>query len=287
MNKHAYMINVLLKSLFSLVIVYLLASCAQNGTTNDILNGRDTLEINVSGPLLDNGNVRYVMLELSSDADGVVTGKMFFSSDIDTNPLSLDDSVTVNGTMSGTQISLDIADTFVLNLTKVGNGAHEYKGNGMNLYGQSDCKIGLKGNPKQGQDLYNAWRNNVANKIELNEINVAVSDSIVPVENTKKKLADKRKDVLSFKKQFNYPLGSQKLEASQLQGLNKDDLRRMRNEIYARNGYIFASNDMRKYFKSQKWYLPFTTNDEEVKSMFNTIEQYNVDFIVEQEKTLE
>ena len=30
----------------------------------------------------------------------------------------------------------------------------------------------------------------------------------------------------------------------------------MRNEIYARKGWIFKRNDLRDYFEKQKWYKP-------------------------------
>ena len=72
-----------------------------------------------------------------------------------------------------------------------------------------------------------------------------------------------------------YPYTSlRKLTHADVAHLSKHDLRIMRNEIYARHGYIFQSKDMKQYFSKQSWYRPTTSN---VK--LSSIEQYNVNFI--------
>ncbi len=41
-----------------------------------------------------------------------------------------------------------------------------------------------------------------------------------------------------------------------------DDLRVLRNEVYARKGYIFKSKDLKDYFESKEWYQPkFSSTD--------------------------
>ena len=65
-----------------------------------------------------------------------------------------------------------------------------------------------------------------------------------------------------------------KLTKDDLMGFTKAELRIMRNEIYARHGYIFDSKDLRDYFMKKEWYRPLTKN---VK--LNAIEKYNVDLI--------
>ncbi|MCL2101240.1 MAG: YARHG domain-containing protein [Fibromonadales bacterium] len=69
---------------------------------------------------------------------------------------------------------------------------------------------------------------------------------------------------------------SRLLTAVDLQNLSKKDLRIMRNEIFARHGYIFQTNDMKTYFKSQDWYIP-KYND--VNSMLTDIEIKNIELI--------
>jgi hypothetical protein len=67
---------------------------------------------------------------------------------------------------------------------------------------------------------------------------------------------------------------SRYISESDLYGMSLADLRIMRNEIYARHGYIFQTKDMKQYFSKQSWYRPTTSN---VK--LSNIEQYNVNFI--------
>jgi len=57
--------------------------------------------------------------------------------------------------------------------------------------------------------------------------------------------------------------------------LTKDQLRLARNEIYARHGYVFKSEDLQTYFSSKSWYLP----DQSFDGSLNEIEKENVNFI--------
>lgn len=72
-------------------------------------------------------------------------------------------------------------------------------------------------------------------------------------------------------------LSTRKLTDEELSGLTKEDLRIARNEIYARHGYIFKSQDLRDYFSSKSWYQP-TCSDASSLSL-NEYELYNVDLI--------
>lgn len=58
---------------------------------------------------------------------------------------------------------------------------------------------------------------------------------------------------------------------------NKIDLKRMRNEVYARYGFIFKEGgEMDKYFRKQQWYIP----DYKIVERFLTeIEKKNVELI--------
>jgi membrane-associated protein TcaA len=62
---------------------------------------------------------------------------------------------------------------------------------------------------------------------------------------------------------------------SDIAGLSKKELRLARNEIYARHGYIFQSDDLRSYFNSQDWYVP----DPSYNGDLSSVEKNNVDFI--------
>ena len=52
--------------------------------------------------------------------------------------------------------------------------------------------------------------------------------------------------------------------------------RYIRNEIYARHGYIFKSEDLKRYFNRQKWYSPDPNFD---FNMLNEIELRNVKYL--------
>jgi hypothetical protein len=54
----------------------------------------------------------------------------------------------------------------------------------------------------------------------------------------------------------NYPQSSSKLlKESDVENMRPEELRIMRNEIYARHGYGFKLVDMRNYFEKQDWYM--------------------------------
>ena len=79
-----------------------------------------------------------------------------------------------------------------------------------------------------------------------------------------------------------YPYTSQrKVVFNDVAFMSNADLRIMRNEIYARHGYIFDSQDLRDYFSRQSWYRPVSK-----KVTLTAIEKYNVLFIQDFEKRL-
>jgi hypothetical protein len=66
------------------------------------------------------------------------------------------------------------------------------------------------------------------------------------------------------------------LTRSELEGYTGWELRIMRNEIYAKYGYIFKSEDLSKYFNKKSWYEP-RFND--VSDQLTPIEKENVTII--------
>ncbi len=74
-----------------------------------------------------------------------------------------------------------------------------------------------------------------------------------------------------------YPYTSMKLVLpSQLDFFTKAQLRVMRNEIYARHGYVFSSADLKAHFAKMSWYKPLNDNS---KVHLSALEQLNVDLI--------
>ena len=74
-----------------------------------------------------------------------------------------------------------------------------------------------------------------------------------------------------------FPMGSERqLTFNDISGLSKSNLRLLRNEIYARHGYIFNSKDLKDYFSSQNWYQ---ARYGDVSSMLSNIELKNIELI--------
>ena len=74
-----------------------------------------------------------------------------------------------------------------------------------------------------------------------------------------------------------YPYTSMKLVLpSELDYFSKAQLRVMRNEIYARHGYVFSSADLKAHFSKMSWYKPLNDNS---KVHLSQLEQLNVDLI--------
>lgn len=74
-------------------------------------------------------------------------------------------------------------------------------------------------------------------------------------------------------------LAKRKLTDADVRGISKDELRIMRNYIYARRGYRFSKNDLSKHFAQYDWYTPRTNDMQAVFDAMTEVEQYNVKFI--------
>lgn len=78
-----------------------------------------------------------------------------------------------------------------------------------------------------------------------------------------------------------YPFTSQRLlNTSDLRSLTKQDLKIMRNEIYARHGYKFKTSEMINYFLKQSWY---EGKYDDVTTKLSTIEKKNIELIKKHE----
>lgn len=70
------------------------------------------------------------------------------------------------------------------------------------------------------------------------------------------------------------------LNTPYLMNIPREQLRLMRNEILARHGYVFKSQDLRDYFGRKAWYRP-AANNSAIK--LSIIEQTNVELIKSEE----
>lgn len=73
-------------------------------------------------------------------------------------------------------------------------------------------------------------------------------------------------------------------EKSELAHLDKQELTIARNEIYARHGYIFKSENLAEYFEACDWYSGTVSSSNFSESVFNKYEKANIKTITECEK---
>lgn len=79
---------------------------------------------------------------------------------------------------------------------------------------------------------------------------------------------------------------SRALTAADLAGLSKDDLRLARNEIYARHGRIFTSEDLAAYFASKSWYRGTVSAANFSDNLLSQVEKDNIKLIKQLEEKL-
>lgn len=74
------------------------------------------------------------------------------------------------------------------------------------------------------------------------------------------------------------------LSWSDVEGLSKEELRIARNEIYARHGRRFQSEDLQEYFESKDWYHGTINPSDFKESLLNDFEKKNAELIKKAEE---
>lgn len=69
--------------------------------------------------------------------------------------------------------------------------------------------------------------------------------------------------------------------------LSPEELRIARNEIYARHGREFDSQDLKNHFQSKEWYDPTVPADEFDENVLNEYEKANIDTILQAEAAID
>ncbi|HHW49543.1 MAG TPA: YARHG domain-containing protein [Clostridiaceae bacterium] len=82
---------------------------------------------------------------------------------------------------------------------------------------------------------------------------------------------------------FLFPSDREYITEEFLDTLSKEEIALIRNEIYARHGYIFQTEPYKSYFSGKSWYVPNENFDE---SMLSEIERENVNTILEYEERM-
>lgn len=90
-------------------------------------------------------------------------------------------------------------------------------------------------------------------------------------------------DVKSDDDQYIFPDSSERiLTEKDVEGMSKEEIRIALNEIYAKKGRMFNSEDLQEYFSQKDWYDPIYTPEEFSNiegKVFNDIEKANIAFL--------
>lgn len=68
-------------------------------------------------------------------------------------------------------------------------------------------------------------------------------------------------------------LSTVELSYEDLKGFSKDELRLLRNAIFAKHGYIFKNDDLKNYFGQFTWYAPKYSD---INDQLTPVEKKNV-----------
>ena len=80
---------------------------------------------------------------------------------------------------------------------------------------------------------------------------------------------------------------SRHLMEGDLDGLTKEELRLARNEIYARHGRIYTSDDLRGYFASKSWYHGTVSASDFSDDLLSQVEKDNIQLIKKKEEQMQ
>jgi hypothetical protein len=123
----------------------------------------------------------------------------------------------------------------------------------------------------------------------------AGSAFLIPYMSTSRNVAkqqEQKQEEAQAKKDYLLPNSSKtELTEDDLAGFSKKKLNLAKNEIYARNGYIFSSSELATYFKKKSWYRKrikesdASSNQSVVYDRMSKIEKKNIAFIIKYGKS--
>lgn len=129
-------------------------------------------------------------------------------------------------------------------------------------------------------DVNNNSNTNINTEIDNSENNALADNESKEIENTEDAEANESTDDLEENGDCLLPTDKKYITFDDLEEFSKDEVALIRNEIYARHGYVFQSEPFKSYFSEKEWYIP---NPDFTDAEFSEIELTNKDLIVEYE----
>ena len=129
---------------------------------------------------------------------------------------------------------------------------------------------------RRGRIYKTEWLSNAFSQYTWYQANEAFRDEqLTPVQKANVAI------IAARERELHDALSTTAIQQSMLEGLFTEDLRRLRNEIYARRGRKFSDVDLRDYFSSFDWYHPV---DSFRDASLTPIERANAGLIQRMEK---
>ncbi len=137
--------------------------------------------------------------------------------------------------------------------------------------------IGLQAVPR-----ISAWNQRADSETDLSYV-YDVSDGLPGVQAYARSLFPHLSDLQLGSKRYVLPAsGARELTEEDIAGMDKETIQLAINEIYAKNGYDFASNpSIQEYFWQKSWYHPSVSTIAEAQANFSEVERYNVNFLAQ------
>ncbi|CEI73352.1 YARHG domain-containing protein [Romboutsia hominis] len=119
-------------------------------------------------------------------------------------------------------------------------------------------------------------------KESTNHTLISKTEAAVKIKEYEEKIA-KEFTIEDKKKDFIIPDSStRELSREELSSYTVKELSYIRNEIFARNGYVFNTEEYKEYFSQKDWYIPNPNFSGDIEQL-NPIEKNNVNLIKELE----
>lgn len=141
------------------------------------------------------------------------------------------------------------------------------------------CNYWIRGNEEEQTDIFADWidvNGKIRSNMEINDGTMGVRAALWYNFESE----DSGSEATGGSEYILEDSSEKYLTEEELSGLSKEQLRLARNEIYARHGYRFGSEDLIQYFSGKSWYYPNDLSMEAIAASMNIYEKQNLQLIV-------
>jgi len=115
------------------------------------------------------------------------------------------------------------------------------------------------------------------NKSETDSASALRQNDSAAINEASETIPSEANEGFAAEQDFLFPSDSELITEDYLMTLTKEEIALLRNEIFARHGYIFRTEPFKTYFSSKPWYTPNENYDD---SLLSEIEKTNAETII-------